>query len=298
MSQIEFKTSKKKGYVSPRHTTFSPICQGSFLPHVTDVIQKKQKNSIFPVSSLNVAPPLLSYVQNSIPTQRKNDRYVSLEPPTVPEIRTCDPLEFRTCDLSSFEPATSRLICCLLQVPMSQLTLFHTLALQWSTVKCWGGVPRPRAGHVLCAVPPTGEEATQVYLFGGGDGAQGFDDLHALDASTHEWRRLTSSISSASPSDSAQSPAKTEGAAMALCGGVLLLSGGYTANGASRRHFAWGCEAPARKGANGANGGGGSRGGGNQGSVAAQATKDPSGGGRGWGGSLSLSRARAARPSS
>ena len=195
--------------------------------------------------------------------KEKNDRYVSLEPLTVPEIRTCDPLEFRTCDLSSFERATSRvsnvrpldLICCLLQVPMSQLTLFHTLALQWSTVKCWGGVPRPRAGHVLCAVPPTGEEATQVYLFGGGDGAQGFDELHALDASTHEWRRLTSpTISRASPSDSAQSPAKTEGAAMALCGGALLLSGGYTANGASRRHFAWGCEAPARKGANGANG--------------------------------------------
>ena len=26
-----------------------------------------------------------------------------------PEIRTCDPLEFRTCDLSTFEPATSRI---------------------------------------------------------------------------------------------------------------------------------------------------------------------------------------------
>ena len=80
-----------------------------------------------------------------------------------PEIRTCDPLEFRTCDLSSFETCDlPTWFLCLLQVPMSQLTLFHTLALQWSTVKCWGGVPRPRAGHVLCAVPPTGEEATQV----------------------------------------------------------------------------------------------------------------------------------------
>ena len=57
--------------------------------------------------------------------------------------------------------------------------LFHTQQLQWSTLACSGAVPKARAGHVAAAVQHP--DGWRVYVFGGGNSASGFDDLHVLD---------------------------------------------------------------------------------------------------------------------
>ena len=121
-------------------------------------------------------------------------------------------------------------------VGLSTLSILNVDQLSWALVRTSGAVPRPRAGHGAAAVQ-TEARGWDVYLFGGGASAAGFDDLHVLDEAWN-WKKLDGS-----PGESrGQRPAATEGAAVAVSGGMLLVCGGYTAAGATRACLAWGCE--------------------------------------------------------
>ena len=135
----------------------------------------------------------------------------------------------------------------------SRIPVFHTDTLSWSRMTCGGKVPGARAGHVAACVSlaaggtaSRGGGGWQLYVFGGGNSTSGFSDMHVLrpDAT---WRRLDSSTRSTGTSQ----PEATEGAAAAQSGGMLLVFGGYTAAGATKRCYAWGCEKAAGGGAAG-----------------------------------------------
>ena len=124
-------------------------------------------------------------------------------------------------------------------LPFHRIPIFHTDTLQWSRMTCGGSVPSSRAGHVAAAVPIGAVGGGHsVYIFGGGNSATGFDDLHVLSTSTLRWSCLSSSTAADTPD---AQPLATEGAAIAHSGGMLLVFGGYTAAGATRRCYAWGC---------------------------------------------------------
>ena len=133
-------------------------------------------------------------------------------------------------------------------LPFSRIPVFHTDTLSWSRLACGGAVPGARAGHVAAAVGAGGGGGWQLYIFGGGNSTSGFSDMHVLrDDAT--WRRLTSSTAPAADGAAhgaangagAVQPEATEGAAVAQSGGMILVFGGYTAAGATKRCFAWGC---------------------------------------------------------
>ena len=122
----------------------------------------------------------------------------------------------------------------------SRIPVFHTDTLSWSRMACGGDVPGARAGHVSVASFGGAQSGGnwQLYVFGGGNSTSGFNDLHVL-RDSGKWRRLTSATRT---SDPAAQPQATEGAAIAQSGGMLLVFGGYTAAGATKKCYAWGCE--------------------------------------------------------
>ncbi len=111
--------------------------------------------------------------------------------------------------------------------PLSHAYVFHVEKLSWTTMRCGGAVPRARAGHGSSAAAAAEGGRWPILVFGGGDGAIGYDDLHALD-DKFVWRRLPDEQGSSKDSR----PQATEGAAMAMSGGILLVVGGYTSRGA------------------------------------------------------------------
>jgi hypothetical protein len=124
-------------------------------------------------------------------------------------------------------------------LPLGKVPVFHTDTLSWSWLSCTGRVPGARAGHVAATVSSGGGGSAdwRVFVFGGGNSSSGFCDMHAL-SSDACWEPLPSSTAA----DAAAQPSATEGAAMAHSGGMLLVCGGYTAAGATRQVYAWGCE--------------------------------------------------------
>ena len=125
----------------------------------------------------------------------------------------------------------------------ARIPVFHTDTLAWSRLVCGGQVPSARAGHVAAAVSSGG--GYNLYVFGGGNSTSGFDDLHVLRPNA-KWRQLSSATAKSAAADQ---PQATEGAAMAHTGGMLLLFGGYTSTGATKKCFAWGCESYVADGA-------------------------------------------------
>jgi len=123
---------------------------------------------------------------------------------------------------------------------LQRIPTFHTDTLSWSRLVTSGAVPSARAGHVACAITGSGT-SFQVFLFGGGNSATGFDDIVVLrgGAAGARWTRLQSSSAAELPKEQ---PPPTEGAAISSSGGMLLIFGGYTGAGATRRCYAWGCE--------------------------------------------------------
>lgn len=121
-------------------------------------------------------------------------------------------------------------------VSFGQIWLLDVEALAWASVRCSGAVPRARAGHGAAAVQ-TGLRGWDVYVFGGGASATGFDDLHVLDEGW-KWQKLDG----APAEPKGHRPPATEGMGMAVSGSLLLVCGGYTATGASCACLAWGCE--------------------------------------------------------
>ena len=101
-------------------------------------------------------------------------------------------------------------------LPFHRIPIFHTDTLQWSRMTCGGSVPSSRAGHVAAAVPIGAVGGGHsVYIFGGGNSATGFDDLHVLSTSTLRWSCLSSSTAADTPD---AQPLATEGAAIAHSG--------------------------------------------------------------------------------
>ena len=128
----------------------------------------------------------------------------------------------------------------------NRIPVFHTDTLAWSRLTCAGQVPHARAGHVAaCVAAGARGGGWHIFVFGGGNSNSGFNDLHVLRPNA-KWRQLVSCTATSEP---ASQPPPTEGAAMAHLGGMLLLFGGYTAAGATRKCFAWGCESYAADGA-------------------------------------------------
>lgn len=121
--------------------------------------------------------------------------------------------------------------------PMGQLAVFDTGLLSWSSIQCAGKVPTNRSGHAGASLRLQSGDWS-VYIFGGGNSATGFADLHQLDTSTWRWTQLDTLPAA---SGSQVRPTATEGAAIAVSGGMLLVCGGYTATGATRSCYAWGC---------------------------------------------------------
>ena len=62
---------------------------------------------------------------------------------------------------------------------LQRIPTFHTDTLSWSRLVTNGAVPSARAGHVACAITGSGT-SFQVFLFGGGNSATGFDDIVVL----------------------------------------------------------------------------------------------------------------------
>lgn len=121
-------------------------------------------------------------------------------------------------------------------VSLAKLWVLDVDQLTWTNIHCSGEIPSPRAGHRAAALR-TNAGGWNIYMFGGGASATGFDDLHVLDQDW-KWKRLTGSSGAANGSQ----PPATEGAAMTVSGNMLLVCGGYTSAGATRACFAWGCE--------------------------------------------------------
>lgn len=132
-----------------------------------------------------------------------------------------------------------------------QIPTFDTDKLSWARLRCGGAVPSARAGHVAAAISSgdaSGAPGAHIYIFGGGNSLTGFDDLHVLHTATSRWTKLASCTRA---EDLAAQPPATEGAALATSGGLLLVYGGYTAAGATRKCYAWGCEVEATEMGNG-----------------------------------------------
>lgn len=123
-------------------------------------------------------------------------------------------------------------------VSLDRLPVFDTEALSWATLQCGGCVPPARSGHVGVGAQLQ-DGGAHIYIFGGGNSATGFADLHELDCSSWHWKLLHSGEDTGTDR---LGPVATEGTAVALSGGIMLVCGGYTSKGATRHCFAWGCD--------------------------------------------------------
>ena len=74
-------------------------------------------------------------------------------------------------------------------IPLDRLFAFDSNALSWIALQCSGSVPSARSGHVAAALRSS-RDGWRLFLFGGGNSAAGFDDLHQLDSSMR-WRRCS-----------------------------------------------------------------------------------------------------------
>jgi len=130
-------------------------------------------------------------------------------------------------------------------LPLDRIAVFDTGALAWAWIAAGaGGAPSARAGHVAAALPAAGGGARfRVLVFGGGNSETGFNDVAelAFDGKA-SWRKCAPARGADPP------PLATEGAAVALSGGVLVVCGGYTSAGATSQTYAWACEAPEAEG--------------------------------------------------
>ena len=151
--------------------------------------------------------------------------------------------------------------------------MLDTHTLLWSRLRCPGTPPAARAGHVAAVLRSGGGAggttggAFRVLVFGGGNSAAGFADVHELDVSAEQlvgastgvpaaggfdfaeaaasnngsgsgawgWRRLESRTGPGK----APHPQPAEGAACAMSGGLVLVLGGYSAAGATKASWAW-----------------------------------------------------------
>lgn len=151
--------------------------------------------------------------------------------------------------------------------------MLDTHTLLWSRLRCPGTPPAARAGHVAAVLRSGGSGgggtggAFRVLVFGGGNSAAGFADVHELDVSAEQlvgastggpaaggfdfaeaaasnngsgsgawgWRRLESRTGPGK----APHPQPAEGAACAMSGGLVLVLGGYSAAGATKASWAW-----------------------------------------------------------
>lgn len=151
--------------------------------------------------------------------------------------------------------------------------MLDTHTLMWSRLRCPGTPPAARAGHVAAVLRSGGGGgggtggAFRVLVFGGGNSAAGFADVHELDVSAEQlvgastggpaaggfdfaeaaasnngsgsgawgWRRLESRTGPGK----APHPQPAEGAACAMSGGLVLVLGGYSAAGATKASWAW-----------------------------------------------------------
>jgi hypothetical protein len=157
---------------------------------------------------------------------------------------------------------------------MGELPMLDTNSLVWSRLRCPGTPPAARAGHVAAVLRSGGGAgaggsggAFRVLVFGGGNSAAGFADVHELDVSSDQlagastggpaagsfdfaeaaasnngsgsgawgWRRLESRAAAGE----APHPQPAEGAACAMSGGLVLVLGGYSAAGATKASWAW-----------------------------------------------------------
>eukprot|EP01112_Ceratiomyxa_fruticulosa_P024146 TRINITY_DN9658_c0_g2_i1.p1 TRINITY_DN9658_c0_g2~~TRINITY_DN9658_c0_g2_i1.p1 ORF type:complete len:171 (-),score=24.32 TRINITY_DN9658_c0_g2_i1:211-723(-) len=58
---------------------------------------------------------------------------------------------------------------------------------QWSTIKTTGHIPTPRLGHTSFFYEG------HLFVFGGADGENVYNDLHSLDTTTSVWRKIETS---------------------------------------------------------------------------------------------------------
>ena len=162
---------------------------------------------------------------------------------------------------------------------MGDLPMLDTETLVWSRLRCPGTPPAARAGHVAAVLRSGGAgaggagagagagAAFRVLVFGGGNSAAGFADVHELDVSSDHLAGASTGSAAAGGFDFAEAaasnngsgsgawgwrhlesraghgkaphPQPAEGAACAMSGGLVLVLGGYSAAGATKASWAW-----------------------------------------------------------
>lgn len=95
-------------------------------------------------------------------------------------------------------------------MPLSQLEALDLDTNTWAAPDISGHGPSPRGQPAAAATTPTPGRPSRLMLFGGWDGKQRYNDLHALDTEAWRWERLGPLLEPVHISAAAGTPAPAE----------------------------------------------------------------------------------------